>query len=420
MLFKLGWIDFKRNFLIQGIIILLLVVTFLAAISMVSAIEMKLKKYMVFKEDLDCNGIYIMSDMIQNNESHTLFRDAEEIKEFLPEAEEVFTVAKLWEPYVNDMQINAWCYSPNIINRLSPELEEGRWFKEQDNNETVLKAVVSHNEDGLKTGDIVTMSTPLTDVEQKIEIIGVLQDNEPLFYHNDLAQPKGDYRDFYYTYDYESEGRIPLFILSDSQILGNMNKQEFSYLNFRLNSEKGFQRQVTAGTIVIYPDNISEFTIRENINRLNQESRIHHTAALSDIRERSQKYIFKELNDLLPIALCTFIFIVVAGISAGVISVKKHLKNYAIYYICGMQWKQCLFISLCSSLVAVLAAVGLFLFSIGWFQVLGKWRNTAMQIGIWQMLICAGIIFCYVFTTWLFPQTIVKNTSANQILKTNY
>ncbi len=420
MSFKLGWIDFKRNLLIQGIIILLLMVTFLAAISMVSAVEVKLKQYIVFKEYLDYNGIYIMSDMMQNNESHTLFRDAEEMKEFLPEAEEVFTVAKLWEPYIGDTQINAWCYSSDIIKRLSPELEGGRWFKEQDNNETVLKAVVSHNEDGWKTGDIVTMTTPLTGAEQKIEIIGVLQDNESLFYYNDLAQPKGDYRDFYYTYNYENEGRIPLFIFSDSQILKNMNNQEFAYLNFRLNSEKGFQRQVTAGTVVIYPENISEASIKEDINRLNQESRIHHTAALSDMGEKSQKYIFKELNDLLPIALCTFIFIVVAGISANVISVKKHLKNYAVYYICGLQWKQCSFISLCSSLLAVMAAFGLLFFSVGWLQVLGKWKNTAMQMGVWQILICAGVLFFYVFAAWLLPRTIVKNTSANQILKTNH
>ena len=61
MFFLLGWKDFKRTKGINLLIIMLLVVVFLTAISIVSAVEEKFKKYAILSEYLNKNGVYLES-----------------------------------------------------------------------------------------------------------------------------------------------------------------------------------------------------------------------------------------------------------------------------------------------------------------------------------------------------------------------
>lgn len=113
------------------------------------------------------------------------------------------------------------------------------------------------------------------------------------------------------------------------------------------------------------------------------------------------------------------VFVLIASISAGAISVKKQLKNYAIYYICGFRWSQCAGISLVHSVIISVIALVLTISSMWILQISGRFTDTAMHMGIWQFLVCVGLQVFFVLVSWLLPMSIVRGTSVNQVLRKN-
>lgn len=419
MLLRLGWRDFKRNLVLNILVMLLLVMVFLITISAVSAVRVRMRKYSVIAGYMDKKGVYLQSEHLAHGADGTLYRDADELREALSGAEDVLSVAEVWETYVGGKRVNTWCYSSEVVEMLSPDMEEGRWFSSEDNVSETLRAVVSYNMEGIKTGDMIRIKSGLMDCAQEVEVIGVMKDNAELYFQNLYGKPKKDYRDCFYTYNYQLEGCVPLLILSDRQILGNQGKKWFQYFNYRLNPEVGFQKQVKGGTLITYPDSVSEETMEEDIMLLGMDSMIWQQVPLSEMKTNSRKYIFEELYNLFPVLMCVMVFILIAAVSAGAVSVKKELKHYAIYYICGLKWSQCARISLVHAFITSVSAFLMAAGSIVLLQISGKIEGAVLELGSWQLTVCMVILVFFVLVSWLLPMSIVKKTSANRVLREN-
>lgn len=423
MLFRLAWKDFKRILGINLLEILLLVAVFLTAISIVSAVQVKFKKYSVLSQYLDENGVYIESGYLsqEKNGNNVLLRDEQELKEYFPEINSVLSVEQVWDMTVTerDLPITLWCYSEAVVNSFSPSMESGRWFQKSDMDTDMLKAVVTYNENDLKPGDIVTLETGLSDAKEKVEIIGVMEDNESLFYTSMTGSSYGDYRDCYYVYNYEAEGKNVLMILADQQILNGEEKGNFEVLNYRLNRTAGFQKEMTGGTLLTFGNDISQNVIDQAMEKLKRDSAIYRIYSLPEMKDNSWNYILEELHNYFPVFVCIFIFVLIAAISANTITVKKQLKNYAVYNICGLPWKSCAAISLCGACITSGIAFVMVAFAISFLKNTGRIGNTALQLGWWQLLVCGMVIFSYILLAWLIPLSIVRNTSTKEIITNN-
>lgn len=436
MFFLLGWKDLKRTKAINLLVILLLVVVFLTAISIVSAVEEKFKKYAILSEYLNKNGIYLESlhlakELSEDEQkeytdgrTNILLENENDLREYLPDVRAVLSVEEVWEPIVvgKDVKLSGiWCYSSEITKSLSPDMENGRWFQESDMNSDMLKAVVTYNEGDLKVGDVVTIGNGLTDAEQQVEIIGVIKDNESLYNTDIMSSKYEDYRDCYYTYNYEAEERGIVMIVADEQILNGEERGQFIYFNSRINSAKnGFPRQMGGPTILIYDDGVSQEIINQDIDKLNKYSVIYAARPLSKINENSWDYILEEMHNYLPVFACVFLFVIIAAVSANAITVKKQLKNYAIYYMCGLPWKNCARISLSVACITSGIAFGMVVFSILFLKLTGTIADIALKLGPVQLITCAVIILCYVLLAWSIPLGIVRNTSAKEIMTNNH
>lgn len=426
MFFLLGWKDFKRTKGINLLIIMLLVVVFLTAISIVSAVEEKFKKYAILSEYLNKNGVYLESihlakEAVCVEGNNELLWDEKDVKEYLPNVSDVLSVEVIWESFVIgvDAEIAVWCYSSAVVESLDPNMESGRWFQESDMNSDMLKAVVTYNEDDLKVGDIVTVGNGLNEVTQQVEIIGVMKDKESLFYTDSMGDRHQDYRDCYYTYNYEAEEHKILMIIADEQILNGEEREQFENFNPRISST-GFFKQMCGPTILTYDDSVSQEIIYQDIEKLNKYSMINTKPLLSKINENSWDYIFKETHNYLPVFVCVFVFVIIAAVSANAITVKKQLKNYSIYYICGLPWKNCARISLSVACITSGIAFGMVVFSICFLKLTGMIADIALKFGPWQLITCMVIILCYVLLAWSIPLGIVRNTSAKEIMTNNH
>lgn len=414
-----------RARLIYGIVIMLLIMIFLTSISVTTAISLKFRKYSVFSKFFNQSGVLIKSYYLQRGEEENalLYRDALELKEELQGAKDVLSVSYLWEPYIleKNLSLSVWCYSVEVVDALSPVMKEGRWFQASDTESDILKAVVSYNQGELQVGDTVTITSNVGEgTESRVEIIGVMENDENIFSANISDNMTEDYRECYYTYDYDFEDGNILMLLSDAQILNGEKSGMFDSLNFRIGEQNhGFQKQMCGATIITFDESVTKEEIDSMIEKLKQRSGIKNVYDLSDIRENSLAYIFSELNIYFPVFICIFIFVIVAAISANVVLTKRQLKNYAIYYLCGLTWKQCAQMSLVISCILVFVAYIFIAVSVGILSGVHVIKDISMFLGVYQFGIVLVISVIFIGLAWFIPYRITCSHSALEVMVDN-
>jgi len=137
------------------------------------------------------------------------------------------------------------------------------------------------------------------------------------------------------------------------------------------------------------------------------------------MKKNSLDYIFQQIYILLPILICILILTLVSAISVSALSAKRQLKNYAVYYICGLKWKQCALINFYSSLISVLISFVLSIISIIVIIITDSFGETVIELGMWQILSCILIMTIYVLLSVLLPISIIGNNTPNQVLRSN-
>lgn len=420
MLLRLGWRDFKRNILLNTLVILLLMAVFAAVISGMSAMAYKFKEYKKIQPYLEQPGIFIQASALVHGQEKYLYKDSDEIRQNLNGAKDVLSVARLLAASYKGEEVNAWCYSDEVVNMLSPTMEEGRYFEEDDIYSDTLKAVVSHNIKGIKAGDKIRIDNDLIDGNyQEVEIIGVMQDGEDLYTPDCLGELTQDYRQCFRPYYCEVEDDKPVFLIAEQQILANQSKGWFTSVNYRL-SNVGFMKEIGGPLIITYGEGVQRDRINNDMLFLIGEgSYLLMRKPLAEVDKNSRNYIFEDFTNLMPVIVCGMLFVLIATISASAVSIKKNLHNFAIYYLCGMRWMQCARISLVTSLISALGALALICVSIEVLSVAGKLEDTMITLGVIQLSACVVIIFLFVLAAWWLPIVIVNRMSAKEVLEEN-
>ena len=110
------------------------------------------------------------------------------------------------------------------------------------------------------------------------------------------------------------------------------------------------------------------------------------------------------------------ILTIVSSISSSALSVKERLKDYSIYYICGLRWRQCVFINMIES--AVLAIISI-LISCALLVLLQFTALSDHVKIIWNPISVASllcIVILYILLSMLMPIMIIGKNTPKQIL----
>ncbi len=418
MLWKIACKNISSRKVVYCIIFLLLSIITITVLVLASAAGVKLKKYASVAKYFSQNGIMIKSEYLQSayDDQMYLIRDEKEMMDQFPIVKEMLTVTQLWEVWITNrrMQATVWCYNKNVTELLDPAMAEGRWFDKSDYESDTLKAVAVYNEGVLSAGDVVTLKSGLDGATQEVEIIGVIENDESLFYSTTDYR---DYRDCFSAYDYESEEGRVILILTDAQILGGEKDGLFDVLNFRLSPYFGFQRLLSGETVIIFQDGATEEEIAAFEVELKQNSKITGIYPLSMLNKNSRQYIYEDVKKYLPIISCFFIFVLIAVSSAHIVSTKKNLENYAIFYMCGLSWKQCCAISFYTSVL--LASASFVFLCVLYALLLAAGMMSILPLD--TLLLFIGLILLidalFIAVSWIMPYLITKNTSAVRIMK---
>ncbi|MBE6845702.1 MAG: ABC transporter permease [Ruminococcus sp.] len=409
MLFKLGLKNLRHNLLMNILTILQMTVAFVILIAMISTIVSRFRHYIPIKEFLNSKGYFYNIQYGINPETGLTLRTTDEIHDLI-EGEDV--VAAQYTPWLtyspdgqevrtedeNSISDHFVSYDDIYAEIFTPELESGRWFDLKKPVGDEIQVVVSKNDYGLKTGDKISLFC--FDSEVKAEIIGVLKDNTKIIDQSTRSVEKIDYRNFYNDFKLERE-EAPVFLMLQKELI-----------------DKPVVMQLCGNVFVTYPDGASPETI-ERGNQTMKQLHTAYTSSTENMKKNSLDHIFSQIYNLMPIFICIFILTLVGAVSTSALSAKRQLKNYAVYYVCGLKWKQCAAVNLFSSLVSVTISFILSLGGIFIAKAVGILGNTVIEFGIWQIAGCAVIMIIYVLMSIILPLNIIGNNTPNQVLKSN-
>lgn len=406
MLFKLGIKNLKQNLLMNILTILQMSIVFVILISIISTIVSRFTYYTPFKTFMNSNGYYYNMINAINPETGVTLRTKDEICSMIEGEKDVIAEYDVFLDDIDNEQTNDTeklhdkfiSYDDEFAELFTPELESGHWFEVNSPTAETVPVVVTCNPYGLKTGDKIFLG--LDGVGFNAEIIGIIKDNTKILDTSLRSHNSLDYRNLYRDYSFEREGR-PTFIMLQKDLI-----------------DKPVIMQLNGNLLVTYDDSVTDEQIELN-DQILKKVRVQYFDSAANMKKNSLSYIFSQIRTLIPIFISIFILTMVGAISTSALSAKKQIKNYAIFYVCGLKWKQCALINCWSSLICVSFSFVISLISTLVIKQTGLFGRTVIELGIWQIIGCVIVVLLYMTLSMILPLQIVGKSTPNQVLKSN-
>lgn len=390
MIFKLAVKQLFKNKLSNIIITFQLFVILILTLTMVSTILSRGKYFFPFKDMLDKPGV--ICSLTGNAES--------EVNKNLQEVDSsIFTYMTFFD--YDNIQFQVYSYKEDYLDKVKPTISDGNWLTESQDDK-YIHAVITENEYGIKTGDFISYE------DKKIKVIGVAADNTYLYGYTsgengDINQ---DFRDLFRVYNHNYE---------IAEMNGSVPKVLMSYEDAK---KLGLETVVYGHCIISFNKEISDEMIKQNKQAiLGMHGSIY--ADNSTALKNSEKLVYNQVYLLLPIIICVFLITAISVISVNAITVRRQLKNYAIYNICGLSWKKCCLINLLSSIIMCLIAIIMMVISVVLTKYISFFSQTVIDFGIIQVLSCVFLIVVYLILAMIMPIIVMKNNTSKEILTSN-
>ncbi len=413
ILIKTAWNALKKNLLMNLFTLLQMIAVLCITAVMISSLCIRYQYYAPFKDYFSSNGIFMKYIDFANRQPEVLsLIDMMNNEDFLSEFEDSESMIACHNAMMyttkEDQLISTISYDDEIIHRFSPELQEGRWLN-ITSNPTEVEVVVSENDYGWEVGDtieITALNFP-TGIPFDAKIVGKLKNSTKIVGGQWRDRGTVDFNDFYYPFDFEIE-QIPILLFSYSS-LKNLNT------GIARDAQFDVPQSVMYSAILTFSDDTSEEEIEQAQQQLSSYGNVV-SFPLTELKENSIRYLYEQVKNLLPIIVVLFVLVSVSSISSSALSTRRRLKDYAVYYINGLQWKQCTCINFIQSglisILAVLAAFGI-LFSIQFTTF-----RDDLKI-IWNPYLfasMAALVVLYLIISMIMPMIIIGKNTPKQIL----
>lgn len=418
ILFKTALHNLKKNIVMNLFIILQIAVSLVITAIMISSILIRAQYYTPIRDIITSNGLFLKYTSLPNYDTTQMniydYLDSDDIRKECPDADHVYACHTLFgeiKDFKDGENLSFQSYEDEFLNRYQPELSEGRWLTTTcESNQ--IELVVSENDYGVKVGDTISFRAwnyP-EGVDFTGKVVGIFKDNAKIIggYLYDDGSTKMNHNSLYYPFNHKIEDQI--MILASYTAVKNITS------NFQLQFDTDYVVQpIISSVIITYPDSVSPNQIKEDQEKLLQYG-YANTESLDQLNKNSVSYLLEKTAIFLPIVIILFMLASVSTISSSALIVRKSLRNYAIYYINGLQWKQCCLGNLiyAAALLVISVILGLGLLLVIPFTVLSE----SVKI-IWSPYIILAFILIIVMQliiSMIMPMIIIGRSTPKQIL----
>lgn len=421
MYFLLAGREFKKNLFMRIIIILQITIVFFCVVSISSIIAYFYNYYDNYKEYIDSDGILFNMQFIKDDES-ILYESSDKVEDVLIKADVVgcyYPWSIFKDVNENEIELESIAYDKELLEAYTPKLSEGRWLGDVD-NEDVIEAVVSYNAYDLKVGDTLKVyDTYMLQPEaaMTVKIVGVLEDGAritgfPEFSMNRMEDFEDIYSDVYSDeYDYEpGGGNKPIILMG----IDNINNCMASYNNHSL------ERQLGGLCFVKYSDDITTDEIIENERLLGTYVTFNAKEDLNVVHKNSIENIKKRIFAILPIFICVFVLTIISATVSCAISIKKQMRDFTIYGICGMNWNKSALISVIDCVYTAVIGMILCICVVCLNKKFLWFDKTMVDLGIWQIIAIFFTFVLYIVISAIMPYMLIRGTSLSDELRRSW
>ncbi|MBR1764272.1 MAG: hypothetical protein IJ746_02655 [Ruminococcus sp.] len=234
-----------------------------------------------------------------------------------------------------------------LINRYSPELKAGEWFKGSG-----LCAAVTEG-CGYSLGDRIVIGCDTREDgrrELTAEVTAVISGKAKLAgFAGENDGPQAETFELFYRCPEEDSGTRGVVLLDDSALPEDM------------------VRAYAGAVLLSYPEGADE----EQITELLRGAGSVFSISMPALEEASRSYLALRVRDLLPLTVILCVMALVSSISTAALSTRQQLRDYAVLSLCGLRKGRCVVIGLmqnavCLCLAGAVSAAGAALIRAHW------------------------------------------------------
>lgn len=399
MLFKTALKNIKRSRLMSLLTVCEMTCAIVITLVMVSSVLIRFRRYTPFRDMFESKGLYCEFSSAANKDHYGERKPEDYIADddvfallHSPESIAAVNLADCCAVTENGLQsVNNYSYNDEIIRRFSPQLSSGRWLNDSENADSI-EAVVSHNELGWSTGDTVTIA--FGEQQREVKIVGTLKENTKLPGGFAVHSTGDDFNIFFNPYNSKIEEK-PLLVFS-SQYL----------------QKQGAVQGLFSGSVITYPDSVTDEQLKADQQTLAGIG-CAYSMTLSELDKNSKLYLYRHVYDMLPISIVILVLTLVSSLSSAALTTRTRLRDYAVFCICGMRWKQSVLVGFIRGLI--MSAVSLAL-SAAAVAFLSKKLSVSVLWTRESLLSVVLLVTLFLIFSLVMPVCMIAKSTPKQIL----
>lgn len=413
MLFKTALKNIKKDPLMNIIGFVQLIAIFMVATVMMSTISIRYRTYDPVKDIISGKGFYasFYGDLgatdYKGNMANGIFLTDDELTKRMDSELVIyvttFYATTFWTyPNVENNGHNILLYDNEMMSRYTPVLKSGRWVSSDSDIFEIV--ITDENDFGWDLGDTISvdMDDDFDDSYLPVEakVVGIVESNSEIFGY--VGDGGNTYRIMYDTHNAEHWNT-----LGSPTILASAENFERIYPNYdtKINS-----------ALFIYGNDASNDFVEEQI-KLARQFGACDEINFETMNEKSLDYLRDELLKLIPVIVVLLILVVVSSISVSAIATRKRLKDYAKYYVLGLQWKQCAAVNLFQALITGAAALVISIAALFVISLTPLSETITIIVNSWLVFALLGIFALYLVFSMIMPLLMLRSTTPKALLQ---
>lgn len=388
--FRFALISICDNIKINLLMILEMIVVFVGVNLIIGSYNNRNMLYKPYSDILSNTGWYIVSDYDENTEK-PLSSQMKGKLDFI----KMYSYSSLITLNGRNVPVNITICPDEILNNMKLPVNSGKW---QIDSPKDIVCIAAPNNFDISSGDELKLS-----LANSVKISGILTDPCYIPCFLQWSTSKGIenfYRKYSLKYYSPEEECLELF----------MSFSEFS--------ETGIETDNTNKSFIAYDVNpTAENTIyNEELLKNNYQCGIR----LSKIKERTENSINDILKKFIPIAVCTFVVIMIGFMSSTAINTLQQMKNYGTMFLCGMNWNDCIKILFAYNALIMISSISITSIIFGIFKLMNLSAYLGLSFGMNNIVITAIIIFIIILLNLIILSAVVRRKTPVDIIRGNY
>lgn len=168
--------------------------------------------------------------------------------------------------------------------------------------------------------------------------------------------------------------------------------------------------------IMYFPEEIDEEVFERIQKGFDEDINVAYTP-LSVLRQKADDSLAEDLGRYIPLGIVVMIIVLIGTAGAIAIQTLDEMKNFAVYYLCGLKWRETVLISLCKVLM-LLAVAGLIS---GGGMILLQKTSLAASFGLafndTNMYISLALVGLTVLSSVALPFILLRRSEPAEIMR---